>query len=340
MLNQSITRKEYDSPLVCALAVLGVKEDGWKGAEQYPPILSAVIKVARFMVVQQALELSEPLDENENENEDELDDDGNSAYQSEGGSGPRARQPKGCLQFVQEMMDQFMVRGSHGPMQWMLDLRTYGLKIHYNTTSRGHVEWIDGDELLYKGLQFNMAQFRGMVHGLASESRRLLVEELMFGSSKATEPIPSVPWERIRDNPTNERPGWSFLKDHRTRMPVDGERWLFERVGRDASIQDRFMKLGSRSGLERQAVERYMGRVVEFREKLAVLMHIAGGQPARGPEILSVRHSNTVKGGHRNIFIEDGMVVFVTRYHKGYNVSGDVKIIHRYLPREVGELVV
>jgi hypothetical protein len=34
------------------------------------------------------------------------------------------------------------------------------------------------------------------------------------------------------------------------------------------------------------------------------------------------------------------MVVFVTRYHKGYNVSGDVKIIHQYLPREVGELVV
>jgi hypothetical protein len=59
LLSQSITRKEYDSPLVCALAVLGVKEDSWKGPEQYPPILSAVIKVARFMVVQQALELSE-----------------------------------------------------------------------------------------------------------------------------------------------------------------------------------------------------------------------------------------------------------------------------------------
>jgi len=33
---------------------------------------------------------------------------------------------KGCLQFVQEMMDHFMVRGSHSPMQWMLDLRTTG----------------------------------------------------------------------------------------------------------------------------------------------------------------------------------------------------------------------
>jgi hypothetical protein len=50
LLSQSITRKEYDSPMVCALAVLGVKEDGWKGPEQYPPSLSAVIKVARFMV--------------------------------------------------------------------------------------------------------------------------------------------------------------------------------------------------------------------------------------------------------------------------------------------------
>jgi superfamily II DNA helicase RecQ len=34
------------------------------------------------------------------------------------------------------------------------------------------------------------------------------------------------------------------------------------------------------------------------------------------------------------------MVVFVTRYHKGYQMSGDVKIIHRYLPQEVGELLV
>jgi hypothetical protein len=73
---------------VCALAVLGVKKDEWKGAEQYPPILSAVIKVARFMVVQQALELSEPLDENE----DELDDDDDSAYESDS-SRPRRRRP-------------------------------------------------------------------------------------------------------------------------------------------------------------------------------------------------------------------------------------------------------
>lgn len=51
LLNQSITRREYDNTLVCALAILGVREDRWKGPEMYPPILLAVIKVACFMVV-------------------------------------------------------------------------------------------------------------------------------------------------------------------------------------------------------------------------------------------------------------------------------------------------
>jgi hypothetical protein len=39
-------------------------------------------------------------------------------------------------------MDQFIVRGSHSLMQWMLDLRTYRLKIYYNTTSCGYVKWV------------------------------------------------------------------------------------------------------------------------------------------------------------------------------------------------------
>jgi hypothetical protein len=115
---------------------------------------------------------------------------------------------------------------------------------------------------------------------------------------------------------------------------------LFDQVGQDTDICSQFIKPASQSGVDQQAVERYMNRVVEFCKKLAVLMQISSGQPAQGPEILSVRHGNTVQGSHRNIFSKDGMVVFVTRYHKGYNVSRDIKIIHRYLLRKVGKLVV
>lgn len=94
LLHQRITRKEYDSALVCALAVLGVKSDGWMGPNQYPPILSAMIKISRFMVVQEALEY---------EQEEEEDPDSNKFV--------------GCLNWVKRMMDGFMVRGSHSPMQ-------------------------------------------------------------------------------------------------------------------------------------------------------------------------------------------------------------------------------
>jgi hypothetical protein len=38
--------------------------------------------------------------------------------------------------------------------------------------------------------------------------------------------------------------------------------------------------------------------------------------------------------------MENGLIGTVTSYHKGYNVTGSTKIIHRYLPAEVSELLV
>jgi hypothetical protein len=73
---------------------------------------------------------------------------------------------------------------------------------------------------------------------------------------------------------------------------------------------------------------------------MAALMHFVLGQPQRWPELVSIRHSNTIKGRLQNIGIKDGMVYVATQYHKGYAISSDVKIIYRYLLREVGELVV
>jgi hypothetical protein len=55
LLNQRHCSHEYESALVCAMAVLGQGETGWRDPESYPPILSWVIKIARFMVVQKAL---------------------------------------------------------------------------------------------------------------------------------------------------------------------------------------------------------------------------------------------------------------------------------------------
>lgn len=67
-------------------------------------------------------------------------------------------------------------------------------------------------------------------------------------------------------------------------------------------------------------------------------MHLTLGQPARGTEIISVRHINTIH--YRNLFVKDGLIAIVTSYYKGYTCIGLTKIIYRYLPKEVGELLV
>jgi hypothetical protein len=40
------------------------------------------------------------------------------------------------------------------------------------------------------------------------------------------------------------------------------------------------------------------------------------------------------------VFVDCGLVLFVSTYYKGYDFTKKVKAIHRYVPREVSELVV
>jgi hypothetical protein len=102
-------------------------------------------------------------------------------------------------------------------------------------------------------------------------------------------------------------------------------------------LRDEFLKQGK---WKAAAIKQYKSRVDAFLERLLLLVHITSGQPALGTELLSIQHCNTIHGLRRSIFIENGLISFVTFYHKGYSVSGSVNIIHRYLPPEISELVV
>jgi hypothetical protein len=45
-----------------------------------------------------------------------------------------------------------------------------------------------------------------MDHGLRAKSKRLLTEELLFCSRQAADQVPAIPWEQLRDNPTDGCP--------------------------------------------------------------------------------------------------------------------------------------
>ncbi|KAK5020701.1 hypothetical protein LTR60_000291 [Cryomyces antarcticus] len=92
----------------------------------------------------------------------------------------------------------------------MLGLRTSELKIHYDMISMGNVGCL-GNQVLCKEIQFTMPEFRSMVHGLVTETRRMLMKDLL--SDKQGKDVPKILRTPSRDNPIDERLRWRCFAD-------------------------------------------------------------------------------------------------------------------------------
>ncbi|KAK6442801.1 hypothetical protein LTR95_000960 [Oleoguttula sp. CCFEE 5521] len=143
------------------------------------------------------------------------------------------------------------------------------------------------------------------------------------------------------DNPASTTRGWNLLQDPRNqKIFKGGNTLLLQRVLEQTALREEFgtLEVDGAFAWSRARFQKYKTSATEFLEILLLLVHITGGQSARGPEILGLVHVNTAC--HRNIFLEEGLIAIVTSYHKGYTCTGTTKIIHRYLPSEVSELLV
>ncbi|PTU19051.1 hypothetical protein P175DRAFT_0510356 [Aspergillus ochraceoroseus IBT 24754] len=181
LLNQKIKVYKYESPLICAMAVLGQGEVTWQGPESYPPIISQVLKVARFILVQKYIEI----------------------------------------------------------------IRMWAA-----------------------------AAEQGSWTGDAAD------KELGFIINKGNL------WSVASTGP--------FLQDARTWWPEPAMARTFTTQGEVNSPK----------------IQKYFQQVAQFKEKLAVA------------------HVNTKTNQRQNIYIKDGMMVFITTYHKGFHTSNNIKIIH------------
>ena len=53
-----------------------------------------------------------------------------------------------------------------------------------------------------------------------------------------------------------------------------------------------------------------------------MLVHMSAGAPARATELVSVQQVNGENARyHRSIMIDQGIVAFITSYHKGFSAS-------------------
>jgi hypothetical protein len=146
--------------------------------------------------------------------------------------------------------------------------------------------------------------------------------------------VPLLHLYNIWDNPTVIDNSWNFLQDNRNKASLpDGSTWMLRRVLDNEWLRDEFVSTDTQSKVEwkPKAIQGYRRLVNCFLEYLLLLVHLTSGQPARGTEIISLRHVNTIH--YRNLFVEDRLVAIVTSYHKGYTCIGLTKIIYCYLPK-------
>src|SRR5436309_3473959 len=315
LLDHRLDHDEYESAIISYLAIAGLQQVHGQDRNQYKfidainytPILSGFIKIAQILVVQQCFEAEE---------KQEVDS---------------------CRQLLDKLHSQFMTTGTATPMDWALRLRLYGRGICNKTTAEGKIDLID-DMVIYGEIELSIPVFLELIHKLCEETKMLLLDELLFSLKGQEGELPAFHWSELQDNPAKNDPDWYFIYDKRNQL-VDGRKWLVHRVLQIPILRQQFLHSQGRTAWKTGRVNDYLDSVSLFLEKLLVLMHMTGGQPARAPELLSLRYCNTLQGGHRNIFIENGLMTFVTIYHKGYSITGSEKVIHRYLPQEVGELL-
>ncbi|KAG8664108.1 uncharacterized protein FPOAC1_014077 [Fusarium poae] len=296
----------YESIVISALAVMGLDEGGgWKPVENYTSIYPAVIKVARYLVLYQSML----------ERQAQIDQLAQYATirQAE-------EEAEGLFRIVRRKVRRFMIRIPEGediepsPMNWIINTRTYGMHIRYSMPGSEMIEW-HGDPISCNRVKIKMSEISDMLHAFIGDAR-----------------------QTIEDRHGESALEHSFLQDEANQSwVIKGDRWVQKQVAASKAKMEAWIAKPHNEACpyREEAIRRYSRLIEEFRSQLFVAMHMLGGQPARSTEILGIRMWNTMNGGVRNIFIHDGMVCFVTMYHKGFRQSGKVKVIHRYLPREI-----
>ena len=171
ILDHQLQDDEYKSVLISACAALGIREDnGWLGAKEYTPKYSAIIKLARLMVIEEAYQLRE---EKCLHIKQRYPDSSDEDIQSQAGS---------YLSKVRRMCEKFMTiaRSSDpSPLEWIFRSRTYGLKIRYTTAAPGSIQWT-GHVVACGKVRFHINQWKEMCIQLAEEARVELLSHLLM----------------------------------------------------------------------------------------------------------------------------------------------------------------
>jgi hypothetical protein len=281
LIFQHVRGDVFKSPVLHFLAVLGIDEETrrLRQANDFSYMLAGVVYCMRVIAVEVILPSEEREDQGDEDDER-----------------------------FKQVRDGFLADGTYSVMSKALSILAYGKSIAMNHSNAGSISWSDDRTRMdYKGRTIDTTRFGGMVRGAIGEAEDMLWRDLMWSTREQRF---EIPLDGLKDDVTWTKRGVSFV-DNANNGLQDKREWMTRRALADA----RGEKMWKGKAWSKPEVRKYLRKVDRFRELLLFYVHIAGGQPARGTEITSIRFRNGFQQD-RNVFAIQGYMVIVTRYHK------------------------
>ncbi|KAJ4194612.1 hypothetical protein NW759_016497 [Fusarium solani] len=294
------TGNHYENIIISALAVMGIDREGrgWVPVGKYTPIYSAVIKVARYLVLYQSM----------------LEREAQVTQLRQYMTARQAREEaEGLFRIVRHKMLQFMIRTPEGvaadptPMNWILNTRAYGMHIHFTTPGRETIDW-RGDQIIHGSIKFRMYEISDMLHNLLLHTRQTLAQlvvgkvgcqrkmqgrartrelrqvtageggehEVMGGGGEydvmaeeegegLPRSLPRIPWSRIEDRHGETMLDHSFLSNEDNADWVRrGEGWVKDQIKGSPAAREAWTTMSEAGqSVYREAAVREYGRLLQ-----------------------------------------------------------------------------
>lgn len=306
LIFHKVYHKPFESPMLHFMAILGIDEENnrLKEANDYSYMLAGLVYCTRVI----GLELLLP-------------------------SKNRIWQVDVDYETFLQQRKQFLADGSMSVASNMISLLAYGKHIALNHGNAGGVFWEGGEWAInLHGARIVMEKFKAMVGKAIGDAEDFFWQRLMWTADPADRL--SLDLYELTDDITFRRRDSYFVDNKRNGL---ASKW--EDVTMDRLLMSRNGKKMHRGGKWHTRLAReYLREVDKFRKLLLFCVHVTGGQPARGSEILSLRFKNGCVRD-RNIFLLDGYVMSVTFYNKTEAEWDIPKVVPRFLPWRVGQLL-
>jgi hypothetical protein len=317
---------EYQSPMMHYLAVRGINPEtrGLMSTFHYTPILAGMLWMNRLLMPELTLPKDPWLEMGQKSKHD----------------------IRNVPRLIQSVRRKHLCEGSYSPTATILSQLARGKSFNEEHQSPANIHWSTDEQTIhYLGKPVKLMKLRDMCHTLTAELRTMLQALTMHRT------VPTIDLKKIVDTMSHSagfrNTAYSFVDHPENHQVCRKHEYLLEIAQKQVQSKVKSMtwRLLRKSNETNQfewntrQVQAYLSKERQFLRKLMVAMHITGGQPARGPELGSIKVSNSLYSA-RNIYVFNGQMCFLTVYDKARNRRGNNKYVLRCLPPAMSQILV